>query len=636
MLEIIGLSKNIDEKLIFNNISFDLPETSLVFLLGPNGSGKSSLLYMLAGLDNDYDGTIKFNGTDIRDKKLNYNSNIMLLNQDSQIFEDLSIYKNITLCYKATKDDVEKILQRVNLPVAILDSLGSTLSQGEKARVALARAILLKPKILLVDEITANLDAENSEIVIQILKEIALNSLVIFPTHEINTKDDVSVITIKDCRIINNIDNSAENSNQQSHTTHNRTDKFNFIKNNKTIFVITTIFCFILCFFTSMSGIFSTNYDNAGFTKLNKMQFEEIVNSSNSLYLSSSLDYSQELQNDLAKIPAENKISVGNSHVAVRPDIMYLNCDPFSSSVLSIPSVDVLPSSIKIIAGRLPQDGEIMITDWQYSRLLKHADDCNLSHDTLSKYLEESEKVVGIFHYESSISEATIQKIDAFLDKYTFFNDYDAELVKVSGFFFLSLIGFSIDSDLYSNASFYFLNDESKKIVLSNSLELSQNSIENLISSMDRGSDSFHVENYNTYLTILFFLGLMIDGLLIIYVIFAIISLWFANKKRITLLKSLGTSDKNIEEQILYFFLLGFLAPSLLASILGPILGCMIVNVILSSMLFPLHGLRQFYSPYSIIPLAVILVSFALYILIFKAKISENNKHIVKQLRKGD
>ena len=178
-----------------NDINLTLPDAGLVFVLGKSGSGKSTLLNLIGGLDKITSGTIEVDGNDIsqlREKEMcNYrNSHVGFIFQDYHLIEELTVYDNILLSLnlRRMKDhgDVSMALVKVGL-AGYENRYPSELSGGERQRVAIARAIIKNPRIILADEPTGNLDTETATSIIELLREISKDHLILIVSH--NTRD---------------------------------------------------------------------------------------------------------------------------------------------------------------------------------------------------------------------------------------------------------------------------------------------------------------------------------------------------------------------------------------------------------------------------------------------------------------
>lgn len=181
---------------VIDNTTLELGEKGLVALLGPSGCGKTTLLNVIGGLDKIKKGKIFVNGEKISTKdtykvdKIR-NLNIGYIFQDYKLIDNLSVYDNVALVLKMIGiKDKNEIKKRVEF---ILNSLNiyrfksrpaSMLSGGQRQRVGIARALVKDPDIILADEPTGNLDSKNSLEIMNIIKAISKNRLVILVTHE--------------------------------------------------------------------------------------------------------------------------------------------------------------------------------------------------------------------------------------------------------------------------------------------------------------------------------------------------------------------------------------------------------------------------------------------------------------------
>ena len=181
-----------------NNTSLTLPNSGLVALLGESGCGKTTMLNAIGGLDKVRSGKIVINGQTITRHSMSAvdrirNLSIGYIFQDYKLIEDMSVYDNVALALKMVgiKDAAE---QKIRVEY-VLDKVGilryrkrpaGTLSGGERQRVGIARALVKNPDIILADEPTGNLDSKNSVEIMNIIKKISKDRLVILVTHEQN------------------------------------------------------------------------------------------------------------------------------------------------------------------------------------------------------------------------------------------------------------------------------------------------------------------------------------------------------------------------------------------------------------------------------------------------------------------
>ncbi len=194
-------SKNNENVKALDNISLEFSKVGCYFILGKSGSGKTTLLHLIGGLIEPTSGLI------IRDhinneQKLSQEVGIVF--QDYNLFEHMSVYENLMIQLKIngfSKVENESIIKSTLAKFGMDDFIHRVvrnLSGGEKQRIAIIRGILHQPNILLVDEPTGNLDAENALLVNQLIKEISKQILVIYVTHDIKTAHDygTDIITL--------------------------------------------------------------------------------------------------------------------------------------------------------------------------------------------------------------------------------------------------------------------------------------------------------------------------------------------------------------------------------------------------------------------------------------------------------
>ena len=186
-------SKKGDNVKALDNVSFSLPNKGFIFVTGKSGSGKTTLLSLIGGLDKFNSGEIVVNGVSLsklKGRKFDYyrNETIGFIFQDYQLFEELTVYENIKLALDFKHDqDVNKIkgtLKDVGLE-GYENRYPRELSGGEKQRVAIARVLVKNVSIILADEPTGNLDFETTNSILEILKNISKDCLVLIVSHNI-------------------------------------------------------------------------------------------------------------------------------------------------------------------------------------------------------------------------------------------------------------------------------------------------------------------------------------------------------------------------------------------------------------------------------------------------------------------
>ena len=161
MLTLNNLKKSYDQTSILNGISLSIETGEIVSILGPSGSGKTTLLNCILGITDIDSGSVVFNGQDVTGVSMEERGfNIVF--QDYALFPNLNAYENITYGLKnkpgiSTQQEVNDLIELLGLSQH-LDKHIDQLSGGQKQRVALARTMVMKPKILLLDEPLSALD----------------------------------------------------------------------------------------------------------------------------------------------------------------------------------------------------------------------------------------------------------------------------------------------------------------------------------------------------------------------------------------------------------------------------------------------------------------------------------------------
>ena len=209
---------------IIDNTSLELEEKGLVAILGQSGSGKTTLLNAIGGLDKVNNGKIFINGKKITGRtsysidKIR-NLNIGYIFQDYKLIENMTVFDNIAITLKMLGiKDKEEIAKRVNYCLEAVKMYryrnrpASMLSGGEKQRVAIARAIVKNPNIVIADEPTGNLDSKNSLEIMNIIKAISKEKLVILVTHEVELAKFYAtrIVELQDGKVIKDYSNDSE------------------------------------------------------------------------------------------------------------------------------------------------------------------------------------------------------------------------------------------------------------------------------------------------------------------------------------------------------------------------------------------------------------------------------------------
>lgn len=204
MLQLQNISKHYDHKVILEDISLNIQAGEIVSLLGPSGSGKTTLLNIILGLVQMDRGQIIFNNDDFTHvpmKKRGFN----IVFQDYALFPNLNAYENIVYGLKnkkslTSRQEVQEYIEFLELAPHLTKTIGE-LSGGQKQRVALARTLVMKPKLLLLDEPLSALDGIIKESIKQRIKSIARQYQL---TTIIVTHDPEEALTLSDKILIIN------------------------------------------------------------------------------------------------------------------------------------------------------------------------------------------------------------------------------------------------------------------------------------------------------------------------------------------------------------------------------------------------------------------------------------------------
>tara|TARA_B100000900_G_scaffold64789_1_gene50010 strand:+ start:2339 stop:3025 length:687 start_codon:yes stop_codon:yes gene_type:complete len=199
MIKVKNLSKSFNNQLVLDNISIEIKKGDFISIVGPSGAGKTTFLNILGTID-EYDTnpktSILFNNIDITnldDGKLSSfrNKEIGFIFQFHQLLPELTAQENILLPSmigkKSEKESLENLMKLSSILEInhILNKKPEFISGGEKQRVAVARALINSPSILLADEPTGNLDSKNAEKIQKLFKKInkELNVTIVLVTH---------------------------------------------------------------------------------------------------------------------------------------------------------------------------------------------------------------------------------------------------------------------------------------------------------------------------------------------------------------------------------------------------------------------------------------------------------------------
>lgn len=209
-----GVSKSFGDTTVLNQLDLDIVKGEKIALIGPSGSGKTTIIRMLMTLEEPSSGTIEVDGKMLWHKEVDgklvpadekhlrrVRGNIGMVFQQYNLFPHMTILKNCTVApinvLGISKEEAitraKEMLEKVGLKDK-MDHYPSQLSGGQQQRVAIARSLVMRPKVMLFDEVTAALDPELVGEVLEVIKDIASDgeTTMILITHEIDFARDVA------------------------------------------------------------------------------------------------------------------------------------------------------------------------------------------------------------------------------------------------------------------------------------------------------------------------------------------------------------------------------------------------------------------------------------------------------------
>lgn len=215
LLKLENINKKFGKKEVLKNISLEVHDKEIVAIVGPSGSGKSTLLRCINMIEPPTSGTIKYDKYNIMKKNIDinkYRMNVGMVFQQFNLFSHLTVIENITLVPiklgLLTKEKAYKKGEKLLNDIGLLTKENEkpiNLSGGEQQRVAIVRALMMEPKLLLFDEPTSSLDPQMTREVLELIKEIATTGMnMMIVSHELNFVKEVAtrILFIKEGKII--------------------------------------------------------------------------------------------------------------------------------------------------------------------------------------------------------------------------------------------------------------------------------------------------------------------------------------------------------------------------------------------------------------------------------------------------
>lgn len=205
------LSYKVKDRLILNDLNYEIEKGAFLTITGPSGSGKSTFLRILATLLTKSSGTLLFKSRKIEEySKIDYRRKVSYLFQQPQLFGE-KVIDSLSFPFQIRNQQVdmekiEKLLSEFSLKKEILDQSVNDVSGGEKQRISLIRSLIYKPEVLLLDEATTGLDTLNKDIVHKSIRSFNENEgiTILSVTHDENEiKSADKLLEIIDGRIKN-------------------------------------------------------------------------------------------------------------------------------------------------------------------------------------------------------------------------------------------------------------------------------------------------------------------------------------------------------------------------------------------------------------------------------------------------
>ena len=192
MIQLIKINKKYQKEVVLSNVNIKITSPCFICINGPSGSGKSTLLNIISLFDVDFEGEYFLFSKNVKtlskqEKESILQHNITYLFQEDKFIDDETIETNLKLYSKEkySKEKALELISRFDLKVE-LNKQVSFLSKGEKKRLMLIASLLKESNVLILDEITSGLDIVSSKLVLETLKEISKDKIVILVTHEVD------------------------------------------------------------------------------------------------------------------------------------------------------------------------------------------------------------------------------------------------------------------------------------------------------------------------------------------------------------------------------------------------------------------------------------------------------------------
>jgi arginine transport system ATP-binding protein len=213
MIQVKEISKIVDGRILLDNISFNIMPGEILVVMGPSGAGKSTFVRNVALIDIPSTGEILVNNKSVFNSRVDFLDkqglypNVTIVFQQFFLWPHLTVHENILLGLKGRIDDSDNIIgacKRFGID-ELLSKYPNEISVGQKQKVSLLRAVVLKPMYLFLDEVTSALDIESTMITLNYLNELKKQGVgIVFVTHALHIAQKIAdkVVFIEDGKII--------------------------------------------------------------------------------------------------------------------------------------------------------------------------------------------------------------------------------------------------------------------------------------------------------------------------------------------------------------------------------------------------------------------------------------------------
>lgn len=616
ILTINGLNKYYGSFHALKDINLTIEEGELVAILGESGSGKSTLLNVISGLDTFETGEIIINGVSTnkfthKEWAIYRNHYVGFIFQEYNLIDHLTVLENVELplLLQGEKANIarEKAKEKCRLLGLSnhMHKLPNKLSGGQQQRVAIARALVTEPKVILADEPTGNLDSENAKIILDILKVLAKNHIVVLVTHDEEYAQEYAtrIVILEDGRIVSDTQNKKaryEVSQPLNLKRPNMKPKvlWKFAKNNlkkrllRTIFTSITMSLGLIAIFLI---IFLLNGIRTEITSLLSKYLPK------DQYIVESIINTGELtDSDVEFILGQNIVVDAYFPFSLQPIKRNKDDDEFSKERFYLQTLPLDRSNFALnhlLYGDFPENNKQVIISRGLAESL-------LNHTIKEKEINEVLKNMRKDHYSINIERVSVSqelKEDFLVVGIVNRNDYAVYMLHPKMEELLThltetdIIRFYYSNKVVDRSKFHvFLNttDEDKIIAMQNKLAERDLVLTNPTKQLYQSIDSF----FDTVLTILVStagVSLVISGILVGLMIYISVLERF---KEIGILTAIGARRGNIRSLFIFeSAFIGFLS-AFIALVISVLLA-MLINIIFDSTigsLFVLYNIPLF------------------------------------------